>query len=141
MFGVSADYRAAVRDWLAQQDVPSLVSRGMYASTVYGWAVLDGGITEIHRYGWASLPSEVRVVGWQTLRLLIDQLVLMGPTRVLPGEVFIATAELRRRHAGQAARDEAAQRRAELLASCVDGTTMRAGTWRPPRRSTSAGTS
>jgi hypothetical protein len=125
VFGVSAGHRQAVRDWVAHQDVPTLVSRGMYSSTVYGWAVLNGGISEIHRYGLTSLPSGVRVVGWQTLRLLIDQLGLVGPERVLPGEVFIDIEELRRRHGSDAARDDGAQRRADLLASCEDGATMR----------------
>jgi hypothetical protein len=35
----------------------------MYSSTVYGWAVLDGGSTKIDPYGLTSLPLGIRVVG------------------------------------------------------------------------------
>lgn len=125
VFGVRAAHRQAVRDWVTHQDVPSVVSRGVYEPTVYGWAVLDGGITEIHQYGLSSLPTGIRVVGWQTLRLLVDELGLAGPRRVLPGEVAIEIEELRLRHLADTARDGAAHQRAELLASCADGDTMR----------------
>lgn len=123
IFGVAAAYRPVIRKWVTRQDVPSVVSRGMYSPTVYGWAVLDGGITEIHRYGLTSLPSGIRVVGWQTLRLLVDELGLVPPRRPLPGEVLVDVEELRRRHNSGIAQDDEAHRCAELLASCEDGET------------------
>lgn len=125
VFGVAVAHRPMVRDWVSEPDVPCVTSRNLYSPTVYGWAVLDAGITEIHQYGLTSLPSGVRVVGWQALRLLIDELGLQGPKQALPGETTVPIDELRRRHRSAAARDAAARQRAELLASCADGTKMR----------------
>jgi hypothetical protein len=125
IFVVTAAHRPVVRQWLDAQDVPVIVSRDLYSPTITGWAVLDGGCTEIDRYGLTSLPSRIRVVGWQTLRLLVDELGLAGPRRVLPGERAVEIAELRRRHTSDAARDQAAAGRAELLATCADGASIR----------------
>lgn len=125
VYGVVPTHEPRIRAWLDSQDVPCVVSRDLYSPTVYGWAVLDGGCSEIHRYGLTSLPSGIRVVGTPTLRLLIADLDLRGTPRPLAGEPFVEVAELRLRHAGDAARGPEAQRRAELLASCEDGDTMR----------------
>lgn len=126
IYGVVPVYTSTVRSWLDAQEVPSVVARDLYSSTVHGWAVLDGGCTEIHRYGLTSLPSGIRVVGTPTLRLLIAELGLRGAPRPAAGEPVVEVSELRRRHADVAARGPDAERRADLLASCEDGDTIRA---------------
>ncbi|MBO4238589.1 hypothetical protein [Pseudonocardia alni] len=95
-----------------------------------GWAVLDGGCTEIHRYGLTSLPSGMRVVGGDCLRLLISELGLSGGPRPEPGAPFVEALELRDRHRRNAARDVAAWERAELLAGCETGDDIRAAAQR-----------
>ncbi|MFG1636980.1 hypothetical protein [Pseudonocardia alni] len=126
IFGVVPEHVGAVRSWLDAQDVPCVLSRDLYSPTVTGWAVLDGGCTEIHRYGLTSLPSGIRVVGGTALRLLIAELDLSGGPRPDPGAPFAGAPELRERHRGDGARDNSARERAELLASCETGEDIRA---------------
>jgi hypothetical protein len=125
IFVVAADSRGTVHDWVHEQDVPSFQSSGMYESTVNAWAVLDAGITSIFPYGWTSLPLGVRVIGWQTLRLLIDQLSLVPPRGPLIGETeVLEPAELLRRHLASSETDTQAIERADILVSCTDGPSL-----------------
>lgn len=118
-------HRGAVRDWALRQHVPRTSVRELHLPDVDAWAVLDGGVTSIHGYGLTSLPCGVRVVGFQTFRLLLAELGLAGPVLPFPGETVHEPTELRRRHGSPAARGPAAAEQAELLAACSDAVLLR----------------
>jgi hypothetical protein len=126
VFRVRPDYESRIHKWLGHQNVPSVRSSGMYESTITAWAILNGGITATHAYGMTGLPSGLRVVGWQPLRLLAADLDLTVPSRPMPGEGDVVDGtELRRRHLATATDDSAAASRAEALAACSDYKSLR----------------
>ncbi|GEL20124.1 hypothetical protein [Pseudonocardia asaccharolytica] len=129
VFAVTPTHRRTVLGWAEAQDVPAVSNRDLYAPAVDGWAVLDGGITSVHPHSSTTpattLPPGVRVVGFQALRLLVCELDLVRPPRPFPGEAWADVAELRRRHRSPDARLPSAVEKAELLASCVDGPSLR----------------
>ncbi len=125
MFECLPGHRVTVRDWARRQHIPCASPRDLHLPDVDAWAVLDGGVTSIHGYGLTTLPCGVRVVGFQTFRLLLAELGLAGPLLPFPGETVLEPDELRRRHTAPAARSEAALEQAELLAACRDATLLR----------------
>ena len=125
VFEARPGHRGAVRDWARRQDVPRVSARELHLPDVDAWAVLDGGVTSIRGYGLTSLPSGVRLVGFQAFRLLLADLGLAGPVLPFPGETLLDPDELRRRHAAPEARGEAASEQAELLGACRDAVLLR----------------
>ncbi|MFC5994968.1 hypothetical protein ACFQE5_12180 [Pseudonocardia hispaniensis] len=125
VFAVGPTHRHAVLNWAQAQHVPMAASRDLYAPAVEGWAVLDGGITSIHPHASATLSAGVRVLGFHALRLLIFDLGLVPPPRPFPGESGADVAELQRRHRSPDAHLPSAVEQAELLATCVDGPSLR----------------
>ena len=124
VFRVQTGYKRSVYEWLDQQDVPVVISEGIYESHITAWGVLDGGVTSTHAYGFGSLPGGLRVFGWQTLRLLISELDLEPPKRLLLGEgVILDIVELQRRHGVADPKDGDSDRRAESL-TCSDSISL-----------------
>jgi hypothetical protein len=124
VFDVAPDYRYTVLAWASVQDVPTVRHRELHMPAVEAWAILDGGVTSLEGYGATSLPCGVRVVGFQALRLLIDDLGLAGPFRLFEGESVLDADALHRLH-GATGRDPSAMEQAELLASCHDAVLLR----------------
>jgi hypothetical protein len=124
VFDVAPDYRYTVLAWASIQDVPTMRHRELHLPAVEAWAILDGGVTSLEGYGATSLSCGVRVVGFQALRLLIDDLGLAGPFRPFEGEIVLAADALHKRH-GATGRDPSAMEQAELLASCHDAVLLR----------------
>jgi hypothetical protein len=124
VFLVDAGYQNSVYEWLEAQSVPVVESAGLYEPRITAWGVLDGGVSSTNASGFGSLRSGLRVFGWQTLRLLIAELVLEPPKRALPGEgVILDGAELQRRHQVADSADPEVERRATLL-SCSDSLSL-----------------
>jgi len=136
VFDVRWDLRPRLRRWLAAQDLPTASGREAHRPAIDAWALLDGGVIAVSA---VSLPGTggpvpapaapllgpgMRVIGYRTLRLLIERLELPGPAQALPGEhldVPGLVADL-----FDARRDDAAAlEQAELLASCTDRSTLR----------------
>ncbi len=126
VFRVSEPFESELMQWLQARPLPSVYSGGMYESSATAWAVLDGGISHVTRYGFFSLPSGFRVFGWQTLRLLVGDFGLRPPSRALAGEPSLPHIdELRRRYAMATEDDVQAIERAEVLASAKNADTLR----------------
>jgi hypothetical protein len=125
VFEVAPAHRWLVRDWLRAQDLPHAAQRDVHSPTVEGWALLDGGITEISGYGLTSLPHGIRVVGFGALRLLLAELDVEGPAEPFPDEPPADLDELRRRHRVAAHDCPDTHEQAELLATCRDAVLLR----------------
>jgi hypothetical protein len=124
-FLVTSSHQGDVFEWLTGQKVASCRASGMYSSLVDGWAVLDGGVTHISRYGLTSLPDGIRIIGWQTLRLLIHDLNLAPPNRALLQEPMgLGVEELLLRHRVATPDDDRAKEQAEILTTCDDGPSL-----------------
>lgn len=123
VFDVAPDRAVTVLTWAARQHVATLRRHALPAPVVQAWAVLDGGVVDLHGYGLTTLPGGVRVIGFAALRLLIAELDLAGPDP-FDGETVVDPAELRRAH--RAARcDARAVEQVELLATCQDALLLR----------------
>lgn len=138
IFDVRWDLRPRLRRWLAAHDLPTASSREPHLPAVDAWALLDGGVISVASVppgtvagaardpdaAWQALAPGMRVLGFRTLRLLVAQLALGGPTTVLPGELVADPDTLR--HVFENRRnDGAAREQAELLASCTDRSSTR----------------
>ncbi|BBG01105.1 MULTISPECIES: hypothetical protein [Pseudonocardia] len=136
VFDVRWDLRPRLRRWLAAQNLPTASGREAHRPAVDAWAMLDGGVIAVSAVTLpgtgASSPAPaalllgpgMRVIGYRTLRLLIDRLELPGPEQPLAGEHLdvpglVADLFDTRRH------DAAAIEQVELLASCTDRSTLR----------------
>jgi len=126
IFRVRPAFVQATQDWLRRQNVPSVRSSGIFMPSITAWAILDGGITSTQQYGLTSLPSGLRVFGWQALTLLSADLGVALPTRVMPGQpgLFDAT-DLQQRHAMTGPEDADGVARAEALAGAGDYESLR----------------
>jgi hypothetical protein len=125
VFEVLPGHRREMRRWAIAQQVPTASTRELHAPAVDAWAVLDGGVTSVRGYGLTTLPSGVRVVGFQAFRLVVADLGLAGPDTEFPGETPAVLDELYRRHHGAAACNASAVEQAELLSACHDAVLLR----------------
>ncbi|MFC5947266.1 hypothetical protein ACFQH9_03115 [Pseudonocardia lutea] len=131
VFEVSAAGRARVREWLAAQTVATAWTREPHAPAIDAWAVADGGVLAVARWGRSAdpgedpLPSGLHVVGFGTFRLLTVALGVPRPVRPLPGEPLVDLDAVTRAHAAASPTCPDAVEQAELLATCVDRPTLR----------------
>jgi hypothetical protein len=127
VFVVAPAQRAAVLTWVGHQRVATVSRRELHAPAVDAWAVLDGGVVQLHPHHTTRLAAGLRVVGFRALRLIAAELALATPGDGLPGEgpAILDVDELRRRHRSTPPHRPAVLEQAELLAACIDAPTLR----------------
>ncbi|MEU6698805.1 hypothetical protein [Pseudonocardia sp. NPDC046786] len=136
VFDVRWDLRPRLRRWLATQDLPTASGREAHRPAVDAWAMLDGGVIAVSAVtlpagpGPSPAPSSpllgpgMRVIGYRTLRLLIDRLELPGPAQALRGEHLDVPGVVADLYDARRSDAEATEQ-AELMASCTDRSTLR----------------
>ena len=87
VFTVRREFEGELTCWLSQRKLEHAERSGLFSSWVSGWAFADGGVTHYDRYGFASMSSGYRVVGWQSLRTLIGDFGLRSPRASLAGRL------------------------------------------------------
>jgi len=128
VFAVAPAHRGAVVDWAVRRGLPAVATREVGAPAVDAWGVLDGGVLRLHPHSRpGALAPGVRVVGWCALRLAAGELGFDVPAEALPGEPGPVpdAATLHRRAAVTVPPDPAPVEQAEMLATCIDATTLR----------------
>jgi hypothetical protein len=72
--------------WAAEGRLPHRHKAYAFSAELDGWALLDGGLSDLHSRARGRLRSGMRVVGWSALRLVSAELGLTPPRRLLMGE-------------------------------------------------------
>jgi hypothetical protein len=92
-----------------------------FSAELDGWALLDGGLSQLQARASGRLRSGLRIIGWSALRLLVHELDLQQPRRLLVGEPpRRSCAELGRLLAQGWVSQAPPARQAALLVSYVD---------------------
>jgi hypothetical protein len=107
--------------WAGRQNLAHRHQAYAFSAELDGWALLDGGLSYLRSRASGRLRSGLRVIGWSTLRLLIADLGLVAPRRLLVGEpARHPDAELRRLAEQGWVAQGPPSRQATLLVSYVD---------------------
>ena len=94
MFVVASTDEADVYETVADLGLPKVESRGVFQHWIEAWPLLDGAVTGISTEGFApELPSGLRVLGHNPVRLLCHLMGMDPPRRALSGETAVPSVD------------------------------------------------
>ena len=94
VFVVASTDEADVYETVADLGLPKVESRGVFQHWIEAWPLLDGAVTGISTEGFApELPSGLRVLGHNPVRLLCHLMGMDPPRRALSGETAVPSVD------------------------------------------------